>query len=108
MPTPATEQKHTATPWHANLASICNVDGLHITAVEGYGMTTEQNRANRDFIVAAVNSHAALVSALTRLLRAFEADKEQVPSMDVLTSWETNSQAIAQARSALALATLNK
>jgi hypothetical protein len=44
--------------------------------------------------------------ALQRVVRAFEADAEQVPTMDVLTSWETNGQAIAQARAALAKVTL--
>jgi hypothetical protein len=92
MPTPATEHKHTPTPWHANLASICNIDGLHITAVEGYGMTTEQDRANRDFIVHAVNSHAALVAALTRIKDGLPDDRAYRDA----------------ARSALALATLNK
>lgn len=42
-----------------------------------------------------------LRKALQRLLRAFEADVEQVPTLEVQVSWETNSQAVAQARAAL-------
>lgn len=45
-----------------------------------------------------------LLAALDRLLRAFEADKDIAPQMDILTSWETNSCAIAQARAAIAKA----
>ena len=45
-----------------------------------------------------------LLAALNRLLRAFEADVEQVPSMDIVTSWETNSQAIQAARTAISKA----
>lgn len=44
----------------------------------------------------------AMDAALRRLLRAFEADKEKAPTLDILTCWETNSQAIAQAQAALA------
>ncbi len=45
-----------------------------------------------------------LLDALQRLLRAFESDYEQHPFMKVETSWETNSQAILQAREAIAKA----
>jgi len=45
-----------------------------------------------------------LLAALQRLLRAFEADYEIAPDMDIATSFETNSQAIAQARTAIAQA----
>lgn len=56
---------HTPTPWRVNLDSVISESGLHICAVDGYGMTGEQNAANRAFIVTACNSHAALVKALT-------------------------------------------
>lgn len=45
----------------------------------------------------------ALRAALQRLLRAFEADFEKCPGMTVQISWETNSQAVEQARRALGL-----
>ena len=45
-----------------------------------------------------------LLAALQRLLRTFEADYEIAPDMDIATSFETNSQAIAQARTAIAQA----
>jgi Holliday junction resolvase len=45
-----------------------------------------------------------LLAALQRLLRAFEADYEIAPGMDVATSFETNSQAIMHARNAIAKA----
>lgn len=43
-----------------------------------------------------------ILEALTRLLRANEADYEQCPNMDVKTAFETNSQAIQQGRAAIA------
>lgn len=46
-----------------------------------------------------------LLKALTRLLRALEADIEGCPSMDVLTAFETNSQAIQHAKAAITAAT---
>lgn len=64
---------HTPGPWHLNLASICGASGLHVTAVEGYGMTKEQNEANREFIVTACNSHADLLAALEESLKQIEA-----------------------------------
>jgi hypothetical protein len=45
-----------------------------------------------------------LLAALQRLLRAIEADYEIAPTMDVATAFETNSQAIEQARAAIAKA----
>lgn len=42
-----------------------------------------------------------LLAALQRLLRANEADYEQAPDMDVRTAFETNSQAIRQAKAAI-------
>lgn len=59
---------HTPTPWRVNLDSVISESGLHICAVDGYGMTGEQNAANRAFIVTACNSHATLVSALKRVV----------------------------------------
>lgn len=41
------------------------------------------------------------LAALQRVLRAFEADSERAPQLDVRTCWETNSQAVAQARAVL-------
>lgn len=47
-----------------------------------------------------------LHAALQRLLAAFEADKKiGGRNMSILTSWETNSQAINQARIAIQHAT---
>lgn len=45
-----------------------------------------------------------LLAALQRLLRANEADYEISPAMDVATAYETNSQALLQARAAIAKA----
>ncbi len=42
-----------------------------------------------------------LEEALQRIVRAFESDAERVPNLDTKTCWETNSQAVAQAKSAL-------
>ena len=39
--------------------------------------------------------------ALRRLLRAFEADAEHAPGLSIRTCWETNGEAIRQARRAL-------
>jgi hypothetical protein len=46
--------------------------------------------------------NAELRDALERILRANESDFEQCPGMDVKTAYETNSQAHAEARAALA------
>jgi len=46
-----------------------------------------------------------LLEALVRLLRANESDYELIPDMDVRTAFETNSQAVKQAREAIAKAT---
>lgn len=48
--------------------------------------------------------NAEILGALKRLLRAFESDKERIPGQDILTSWETNSQAIDRARALIAKA----
>lgn len=45
-----------------------------------------------------------LLTALQRLLRANEGDYQICPAMDVATAFETNSQAIIQARTAIAKA----
>jgi len=50
-----------------------------------------------EYIVRAVNAHEELIDSLQRLLRAYESDYERMPMQSVKTSWETNSQAIAQA-----------
>ena len=63
-------------------------------------ISPEANRANARLIAAAPD----LLAALNRLLRAFEADVEQAPSMDIVTSWETNSQAVQAARTAISKA----
>ena len=43
-----------------------------------------------------------LLEALERLLEAMYSDKEISPNMPVIISWETNGDAIRQARSAIA------
>jgi hypothetical protein len=43
-----------------------------------------------------------LRAALQRLLRAFEADYEQVPDLQIRICWETNSMAIELAKAVLA------
>ena len=50
-----------------------------------------------EYIVRAVNAHEELIDSLQRLLRAYESDYERMPMQSVKTSWETNSQDIAQA-----------
>lgn len=44
------------------------------------------------------------VASLRRLLEAYEADVQLNPHMPVFASWETNGQAIDQARAVLARA----
>lgn len=46
----------------------------------------------------------ALLEALKRLERAYTADAERCPQLDIKTAYETNSQAHAQARAAIAKA----
>ena len=77
-----------------------------ITSKDGFVAQTlhANDYANAAFIVRACNAHDDLVAALERILRSFEADAEQVPFVSIATCWATNSQAIAQARAALAKA----
>lgn len=52
-----------------------------------------------------INAAPDLLAALKRLLQANEADYEQCPNMDVRTAFETNSQAIKEAKEAITKAT---
>ena len=59
--------KHTPGPWHLSecatqttRAGIVSVDGLHITDVNGYGMTDSQNQANATLLAAAPAMYEAL------------------------------------------------
>ena len=54
--------------------------------------------------VALIASAPELLSALERLLNTFRCDAERVPEMDIKTCWETNGNAIQQARTAIAKA----
>ena len=61
--------KHTPGPWHLSecatqttRAGIVSVDGLHITDVNGYGMTDSQNQANATLLAAAPAMYEALRS----------------------------------------------
>jgi hypothetical protein len=47
---------------------------------------------------------ADLLAALQRLLNSYSADNDLIPGSMIWQSWETNGQAIAQARAALAKA----
>jgi len=49
-------------------------------------------------------SHDRLLAALKRLRRTFQSDAEQAPQLDVATCWETNSEAVREAQSAIAQA----
>ena len=83
-----------------NLGALLRMLGLNLIAekeFEGYpGIAHDLEKMRQ------INSE--LVAALTRLLRAFESDKNVMPNCDVLTCWETNSMAIKQALDALAKA----
>lgn len=95
---------NTPTPWHPNLASICSVDGLHISAIEGYGMTPEQNAANREFICTAVNAHAELKEALKALLAWAEGANNRLPMPSFLDDYDKgygcNPETIAEFKTA--------
>lgn len=59
----------TAPFWHISnprgeVPGICTASGLHVTDVNGYGATREQNIERAETIIIAVNSHAELVAAL--------------------------------------------
>ena len=98
--------EHFPLPWrHENGLVKAVSHGKWFTVVRGGSKFTPDGvKANAAFIVRACNSHYDLVAALTRLLRAFESDKNVMPNCDVLTCWETNSMAIKQALDALAKA----
>ncbi len=64
-------------------------------------MIKGNHRANARLIAAAPE----LLSALDRLLGAFNVDQKETPDMPVVVSWETNGGAINEARTAIAKAT---
>ena len=73
--------KHTPGPWHLSecatqttRAGIVSVDGLHITDVNGYGMTDSQNQANATLLAAAPAMYEALQQA-QELLRSLVAEE---------------------------------
>ena len=93
--------KHTPTPYK-QLGHRATGIGSACGKIIGFvSSNNPEDLANLSFIVQACNSHDDLVAALQRLMRAFEADYEQMPDIDIRTSWQTNSQAIEQARAAL-------
>ena len=91
--------KHTPGPWHLSecatqttRAGIVSVDGLHITDVNGYGMTDSQNQANATLLAAAPAMYEALQTLVEYL-------STQVPA-DTLDDWKhvfAARQALAQA-----------
>lgn len=80
QPSAAGKVAHTPTPWSVNLASVISESGLHICAVDGYGMTREQNAANRAFIVQACNSYHSDQVKIKELTEALELSKELIES----------------------------
>lgn len=60
-----------------------------------------QQQAAADLCRQLERDRAELIEALQRLDRAYQADYELVPTMDLKTSYETNSQAHTQARALL-------
>ena len=66
--------KHTPGPWHLSecatqttKAGVCSESGLHITDVNGYGMTDAQNQANAALIAAAPAMYEALQSLTSEI-----------------------------------------
>lgn len=70
----STEKKHTPTPWTLSGESIIK-DDICIAVIEtdgGYEAPGDEQEANAELIVLAVNSHAALVDALQTLINLHE------------------------------------
>jgi hypothetical protein len=98
--------KHTPGPWHLSecatqttKAGIVSIDGLHITDVNGYGMTDSQNQVNAHLIAAAPAMYEALVETM-RVLRSLRDNKEEwytLVTPELLTAWDKNKTALAQA-----------
>ena len=87
--------KHTPGPWHLSecatqttKAGIVSIDGLHITDVNGYGMTDSQNQVNAHLIAAA----PAMYEALQLMVHAAQCGLVQAPR-----NIELARQALAQA-----------
>ena len=74
-------QYHTPTPWMASEGQLYNYDniskdsGKTLAYIPYYDEENERDRANAAFIVQAVNSHDALVEALTVIMS--EIDEQQ-------------------------------
>ena len=81
-------------PWHVSecasqttKAGICSANGLHITDINGYGMTDAQNQANAALIAAAPAMYEALQVAQRYLEQCQGHDEE----------WQIVTNALAQA-----------
>lgn len=101
------KSQHTPTPWDYHLGRGKN-PRFHIQTTAGYqivmtpevsqnGIEASAQEANAAFIVRAVNSHEAMLSALKRMLNAYEADKKHGIAFG-------NDNAADQAREAIAAA----
>jgi len=69
-----TKTEHTPTPWaiDTDLSAIISPSGQMTARV--YGNTTEEFKANAEFIVRACNCHEALLETLCRLLLFLASD----------------------------------
>ena len=71
------KQQHTPTPWRKHdmeADSIVGPDRKAIALVMGRSRTDQEDDANLDFILTAVNSHQALVDALERAIQYVPAN----------------------------------
>lgn len=102
----------THTPGHIPGPWTVDYSGLARLAITGAGGETlafcnwqcedgDVDEANARLIAAAPE----LLGALERVVDAFQTDSQVSPNLPVLISWETNQNAIAQARAAIARAT---
>ena len=79
------KQQHTPTPWRKHdmeADSIVGPDRKAIALVMGRSRTDQEDDANLDFILTAVNSHQALVDALEGLKKDVSRSK---PAMDAVS-----------------------
>ena len=97
--------KHTPGPWHLSecatqttRAGIVSVDGLHITDVNGYGMTDSQNQANATLLAAAPAMYEALQAIVQACAsRTYKEVLHTAEGKKLFLAYEQSCKALAQA-----------
>ena len=113
------EAKHTPTPWRKHdmeADAIVGPDRKAIALVMGRSRTTEEDDANMEFILTAVNQHAALQASNEEMAKHLKRVTEELAELIKgeqddksvgITGWNALHESVEAARSALTRSSLN-